>query len=54
MRAYGPGVSHLENIMRDTIIDIVEMVQETEGEPVNIHELSAGYICCVLASMVTT
>ena len=53
MRAYGLGVPHLENIVRDTIIDIVEMVQETEGEPVNIHELCIGYLCCVIASMVT-
>ena len=52
LKAYGPGVGHLEEVMNETIIDIVDVIQGKDGEPMSTRVLCHGYICCVLASMV--
>ena len=52
MKAYGPGVAHLESKIQETLTDVVDSLQQKEGQPVNTHELSNGYFCCVLASVV--
>lgn len=52
VKAYGPGVAHLEKIIQESIQDIVDTIQAKDGEPIETHMLSAGYICCVLTSIV--
>ena len=52
MKGYGPGVAHLEKILQETTIDIVDAIQQKDGEPVDTYNLSTGYVCCVTTSMV--
>ena len=52
MKAYGPGIAHLERKIQETLLDVVDALQQKEGQPVNTFELSNGFFCCVLASVV--
>ena len=52
VKAYGPGVPQLEMIVQETILDIVDQVHQKCEEPINTQELSNGYVCCTIASMV--
>ncbi|XP_067943680.1 cytochrome P450 2C23-like isoform X2 [Watersipora subatra] len=51
MKAYGPGVAHLENVMQDTIRGLVDDIDQKGDQAIDSTELSIGYVCCVLASM---
>ncbi|XP_067942904.1 cytochrome P450 2B1-like [Watersipora subatra] len=51
MKAYGPGVVHLEKILQETIQCLVDDIDQKEGQAIDSAELSIGYVCCVLASM---
>ena len=52
MKAYGPGVNSLEKIVQETTLDMVDEIQQKDGEPIDSHKLCSGYVCCVIASMV--
>lgn len=53
LKAYGAGIAHLENIMHDTIVELTETLQANDEQAVDTQQLANGYICCVLASMVS-
>ncbi|XP_067943681.1 cytochrome P450 1A1-like isoform X3 [Watersipora subatra] len=51
LKAYGPGVMHLENILQETIQSLVDDIDRRSGCAIDSAELSIGYVCCVIASM---
>ena len=53
LKSYGPGIPHLESVMQETMAEVIDLLQEKEGQPVDMHQLGNGYICCVIASIVS-
>ena len=53
MKAYGPGIPHLESIMQETIPEVVDAIQDREGQPIDTAELNNGFVCCIMASLVS-
>ncbi|XP_067941878.1 cytochrome P450 1A1-like [Watersipora subatra] len=51
IKAYGPGIAHLENVMQETIQDMVDSIDQKGDQAIDTNELVVGYVCCVLASM---
>ncbi|XP_067942929.1 cytochrome P450 2M1-like [Watersipora subatra] len=52
MSAFGPGIRHLEDIMQETILDMIEDIDRNDGEAIDTERLCVGYVCCIIASMV--
>ncbi|XP_067942928.1 cytochrome P450 2C23-like [Watersipora subatra] len=51
LKAYGPGVAHLESVMQETILDIIDTLDQKNGQPVSCKDLTSGLACCVIASL---
>ncbi|XP_067943113.1 cytochrome P450 1A1-like [Watersipora subatra] len=51
LKSYGSGVAELERIMETTVAETIDLLQGKDGQPVDTHELSNGYIGCVMASI---
>lgn len=39
--------------MQETMVDVVEMLQQKEGQPVDTERLGTGFLCCMLGSIVS-
>ena len=53
MKAYGPGIADLEYVMQETIKDMIDDIHQKDSHVIDAAELSTGYVCCVIASMVS-
>ncbi|XP_067943083.1 cytochrome P450 1A1-like [Watersipora subatra] len=51
MKAYGPGIADLEYVMQETIKDMIDDIHQKDSHVIDAAELSTGYVCCVIASM---
>ncbi|XP_067942312.1 cytochrome P450 2B5-like [Watersipora subatra] len=51
MKAYGPGIDHLENVMQESLRDMVDSIDQKGNQAIDTVNLSVGYVCCVIAAM---
>ena len=39
--------------MQETIAEVLDLLQQKDGQVIDTHQLGNGYICCVIASVVS-
>lgn len=47
------GVAKLERVVQDTLQDVMEVINNKDGEPFDTYQLTYGYVCCVMTSIVS-
>ncbi|KAF6034558.1 hypothetical protein EB796_007135 [Bugula neritina] len=51
IKGYGEGVAHLEDIIQNITITLIDDITKQDGRPMDVDQLCYGFLCCVMASL---